>query len=286
MINHRHVPALFAHLPSLHDLRLRVGEVPFGEEELTSLRRLSSIRILKLSMAVPAGPPFIQPHEMSKVVDLWSSLQSLVLEVPFDNPASLPPPSFALREFHDLTAFRHDSLVTAQWMLKRSVGMLEHCTLSASWFASDLRTALSEHLGTVRSLTLEKVQWDEGLCDVLSSLANLTELRIIKSIYLMGPQFPGNLPNTLQHLTFVVPAYKETLLRHRIIDFKNTIPTQLKTYTTIYRGTNGINQTNEHAPSIAWATGYEQACRFMGVDVRVVIPCASFPGGEQGFSSH
>src|SRR5258706_3120251 len=91
MIHPRHLPALLAHLPSLHELRLRVGEVPFGEEELNSLRRLSSIRILKLSMAVPAGPPFIQPHEMSKVVDLWSSLQSLVLEVPFDNPASLTP---------------------------------------------------------------------------------------------------------------------------------------------------------------------------------------------------
>lgn len=288
MIHPRHLPALLAHLPSLHELRLRVGEVPFREEELNSMRKLSSIRILKLSMAGPswADPSFMQSYEISKVVGLWSSLQSLVLEVPLENLASLPPPSFALREFHDLTAFRHDSLVIVQWILKHSVGMLEHCTLSASWFASDLRTALSEHFGTIRSLTLDKVQWDEELCDALCSFANLTELRIIKSIYLMGPMFPGNLPNTLQHLTFVVPAYKETILPHGIIDFRNTIPTQLKTYTTIYRGINGVSQKYEHTPSIAWATGYEQACRFMGVDVRVLSPGALFPGGEPGFTNN
>lgn len=281
MIHPRHLPALLAHLPSLHELRLKVGEVPFGEEELNSMRRLSSIRILKLSMA---GPPFMQSYEMSmKVVGLWGSLQSLVLDIPFENLASLPPPPFALREFHDLTAFRQDPSGTAQWILKHSAGMLEHCTLNATWFAPDLRTALSAHFGTIRSLTLDKVQWDEELCNIFCSFTNLSELRIVKFIYLMGPQFPGNLPNTLQHLTFAVPTYKETMWPHRTIDFKNTIPTQLKTYTTIYRRSDGTSEKYEHASFIAWVTGYEQACRYMGVDVRAVILRASFSGGKLGF---
>src|SRR5258706_1322538 len=177
MIHPRHLPALLAHLPSLHELRLGVGEVPFGEEELNSMRKLSSIRILKLSIASPSSARLsvAQSYEMSKVVGLWSSLQSLSLKVPLEIYASLPPPSFALREFHDLTAFRHDSLVNVQWILKHSVGVLEHCSLNASWFAPDLRSALSEHFGTIRSLTLDKVQWDERLCDALCSFAKLTE---------------------------------------------------------------------------------------------------------------
>ena len=51
MIQPRHLPALLAHLPSLHELRLRVGEQDFLEKELSSLRRLSSIRVLTLSNA-------------------------------------------------------------------------------------------------------------------------------------------------------------------------------------------------------------------------------------------
>ena len=282
MIHPRHLPALLAHLPSLHELRLKVGEVPFKEEELNSMRRLSSIRILKLSMAG------LQSHEMlSKVFGLWSSLQSLVLDIPVENLASLPPPSFALREFHDLTAFTHsrqDPPGTAQWILKRSVGMLEHCTLNATWFAPDLRTALSAHFGTIRSLTLDQVRWDEELSNVFCSFANLTELRIVKFIYPIGPRFPGNLPNTLQHLTFAAPTNKKTIWPHRIIDFNNTIPTQLKTYTTIYRRSDGTSEIYDDASFIAWVTGYEQACRYMGVDVRAIILRASFSGGKLGFS--
>jgi len=275
MIHPRHLPALLAHLPSLHELRLRVGEMPFGEDELNSMRRLSSIRSLKLSTAYPSPAP---SYEILKVVCLWSGLQSLDLEVPPDEPAGLPPPTFALREFHG-TAFRP---VLAQWILKHSVGTLEHCALSAIFSAHDLRTSLSEHFGTVRSLTLGRVLWDEEVCDALCRFANLTELRIVHSIFLVGPRFPGNLPNTLQHLTLVAPAYNET---HRNIDFKNTIPTQLKTYTTIYRKTS-TDWRNEDAFFTTWATGYEQACRAMGVDVKLVFLPASFPRGELGLSSH
>ena len=278
MIHPRHLPALLAHLPSLHELRLRVGEEPFGGGELHSMKGLSSIRILKLSRA---GPSFMQSYEIPEVLGLWSNLQSLSLEMPLENVALRSPPSFALREFHDLTAFRHESSVTTQWILKHSVGMLEHCTLNAVWCALDLRTALSDHFGTIRSLTLGQVQWDEEVCDALCGFANLIELRIVQSIYLKGPRFPGNLPNTLQHLTFVAPAYNETG-HDKTIGFTNTIPTQLKTYTAIYRNAGLINSINEYAPFIAWATGYEQACRHMGVDVRLVSPRASFPRGELG----
>jgi hypothetical protein len=279
MIHPRHLPALLAHLPSLHELRLGVGEMAFEGVELDAMRRLSSIRILKLSMT---GRSVMPPDEISKVVGLWSGLQSLVLEVPFENPADLglPPPSFALREFHDLTSL---SPVTVQWILKHSVGMLEHCTLNTVWHALDLRTALSKHFGTIRSLTLGQVQWGEEICEALCSFTNLIELRIVQCIYFKGPQFPGNLPNTLQHLTFVVPSLQDQETEpRRNIAFNNTIPTQLKTYTAIYRNTGGISLRYHVRPFVLWSISYEQACRHMGVDVRRFHPRGPFPGGELG----
>lgn len=45
MIHPRYLPALLAHLPSLHDPRLRVGKQLFKEEELALVRRLSSIHV-------------------------------------------------------------------------------------------------------------------------------------------------------------------------------------------------------------------------------------------------
>ena len=283
MIHPRHLPALLAHLPSLHELQLRVGSQSFGEEDLASMRGLSSIRVLALS---DAGPSYYQSFEALKVVGLWGSLQSLALSILPESPGTLlPPPSFALREFHGPSMSGYDSPDTAQWILKRSVGVLEHCTLGVILSVRSLRTTLSDHFSTIRSLTLGQVQWDEEVCDVLYNFANLIELRIVQFICLMGPRFPGKLPNTLQYLTFAIPAYKGSTSPHRNIEFKNIIPTQLKTYTTIFRETGRLN--NEYDPFTAWAKGYEQDCRHMGVDVRVISLRASIPGGgELCFSSH
>ena len=281
MIHPRHLPVLLAHLPSLHELRLRVGGQSFGEEELASMRGLSSIRVLTLSNA---GPSYYQPYEVLKLVGLGSSLQSLALALLPNSPGTLlPPPSFALREFHEPIGYGYCSPDTVQWILKRSVGVLEHCTLSSILSVGDLRIALSGHFSTIRSLTLGHVQWDEEVCDALYNFANLIELRIVRIICLTGPRFPGKLPNTLQYLTLAIPAYKESTSPN--VEFKNIIPTQLKTYTTIFRETDRL--TNEYEPFTAWVKGYEQDCRHMGVDVRLISLRASNPGGgELCFSSH
>jgi len=282
MIHPRHLPALLAHLPSLHELRLRLGGQPFGEEELASMRGLSSIRVLALSNA---GPSYYQSYEALKIIGLWGSLQSLALAVLPESPRTLlPPPSFALREFHEPIGSGYSTPDTAQWTLKHSVGVLEHCTLSSILSVGGSRIALSDHFSTIRSHTLGQVQWDEEVCDALYRFTNLIELRIVQFICLTGPRFPGKLPNTLQYLTFAIPAYKETTSPHRDIEFKNIFPTQLKTYTTIFRGTNRLI---EYEPFTAWVKGYEQDCRHMGVDVRLISLRASIPGGgELCFLSH
>ena len=281
MIHTRHLPALLAHLPSLHELRLRMGEQSFVEKELSSMRRLSSIRVLTLSNA---GPGYQQALEIPKIVDTWSGLQSLILEARSDPPGTLPLPSFTLREFHEPTNFGYTPPETIKWILKCSVGILEHCTFSAMPFVGDLRTAISEHFSTIQSLTLGHVQWDEELCNALCSFANLIELRIVQIIVLMGPRFPGKLPNTLQHLTFVVPAYKEPLSPHRDIEFKTTIPTQLKSYATIIHKTDYRPENLMYEPFATWVKEYEQACRHMGVDVRPNFLRVSNPyGGELAF---
>jgi hypothetical protein len=283
MIHPRHLPALLAHLPSLHELRLALGETLFGEKELYALLKSPSpIRVLRLS--INTRPWLVKSDEISRVVGLWSNLQSLVLEVPFERPANLPPPPFALREFHDLTYFRSDSSATAQWILTNSVGVLEHCTLSTVFSALDLRTAISEHVGTIRSLTLGQVQWDKEVCDALRSFTNLTELRIVNSIFAMGSPFPEDLPNTLQHLAFVVPTYMETP-PSRINLFKYAIPTQLKTYTIMYHELS-TDRRNNYTRFTTWVKGYEHVCRQMGVDVRLVLLPTPCPGGELGFSSN
>jgi len=285
MIHPRHLPALLAHLPSLHELRLRVGEQPFVTEELSSLRKLSSIRVLTLSKA--AGLSYRQPSEILKVAGQWRGLQSLSLEVQPEPPGTLlPPPSFALREFHEPTNSGYSCPKAAQWILKNSIGVLEHCTLRSVLSVGDIRTSISEHFSTIRSLTLGQVQWDQEVCNALCSFSNLIELRIIQFILLMGPWFPGKLPNTLQHLTFAVPAYKEPTSPHIIIEFKTTIPTQLKTYTTIVHGA-GSRMPNEYEPFATWVKDYEEGCRHIGVDVRPNFVRALNPdGGEPGFSSH
>ena len=164
--------------------------------------------------------------------------------------------------------------------------MLEHCTFSAMPYAGDVRTAISEHFRTIRSLTIGHVQWDEDLCSALCSFANLIELRIVQIIVLTGSQFPGKLPSTLQHLTFVVPAYIGPTSPHRTIEFKTTIPTQLKTYTTIIHKAN-FQIDNMHEPFSVWVKDYEQACRHMGVDVRPdFLLVSNSNGGELGFWSH
>ena len=280
MIHPRHLPALLAHLPSLHELRLRLGGQPFVEE-LASMRGLSSIRVLALSNS---GPLYSQSYEVLKMVGLWGSLQSLTLAVLPELSGTLPPPSFALREFNE-TGSGYSTPETVQWILERSVGVLEHCTLSFVLSVGRLRTALSDHFSTIRSLTLGHVEWDEEFCDALYNFANLIELRMVQFVSHMGPRFPGKLPDTLQYLTFAIPAYKESTSPHRSVEFKHIIPTQLKTYTTILRETDRLN--NEYGTISAWVKGYEQDCRHMGVDVRLISLRASNPGvGELCFSSH
>jgi hypothetical protein len=267
MLHPRHLPALLAHLPSLHELRLRAGQEPFGEKVLAAMKGLSSIRVLTLSIAPRS---YLQPYGMLKVIGHWGGLQSLVLDVQFEEPGTLPPPCFALREFHEPTSLKCASPETLQWMLKHSVGRLEHCTLSFIMSADELRTGLSGHFHTIRSLTLGTVQWDEEACSALCSFTNLIELRIVQSIILMGPRFPGKLPNTLQHLTFAIPAHQNTASAHKNIDFMNTIPTQLKTYTSIYREAIRIGEEKFYL----WAMGYEQACKYMGTEVRLIFEYA------------
>lgn len=251
-IHPRHLPALLAHLPSLHSLNLRMGEEVWTKADLAALNGRMSCRMIRMTSSKPFYQTFIPTEQ-----DSWRHIQSLSLfyaqtticEFPFCDRA---PPSFSLVHFEcGFTGGRRDELL---WLLGNSHRTLRHCAMQVN--PRDISIAvLRPHVKTIESLTLHSISWDASFSSFIQSFHKLRELRIMSSLDIAtNPDFSRALPAKLEHFTVPLPL-SGAKIGYYLQKFN--IPNSLRTYTRV----------RNYGTYDDWDAAFSEECRACGVQI-------------------
>lgn len=250
-------------MPSLVDLDLTLGGETISVNILKAIARGPKLRSLTLNVkSGTLSNPLLQI--LRKENNPWPHLASLTIKIigfPSTEEFSLETrPDFNLVQ---LTIENpHSGL--CRWLLNDKSGLTHFSIIPTNGFTHLDDTYLNvPNLKNVRSLTFGRVSWNEQLFNTLHSLNRLKELRFSSSIAVVR-EFPGHIPDTIEHLTISVPLFLTNMSTWGSL-LTSDRPALLQTCDFIHIDTKSESMVS--MSSITWSETYGQLARDDGITV-------------------